>query len=71
MDHTLCVEGKIYFDDFAVKPKYCLKVGVDNIARKAVHDDDFGIFLVLSVLHVHICIVERFWGGGATSVRHC
>lgn len=32
MDRTLCVEGKIDFDDFAIKPKYCLKVGVGDIA---------------------------------------
>ena len=70
MDHTLCVERKIDFDNVAVKAKYRLKVGVGDVAREAVHDDDFCILVVVWVVHVHIRIVERLWRGRAASVRH-
>lgn len=67
---TLCEEGEIDFDDLAVKPENGLEVGVGDIARKAVDDDDFLHFLVVGGLHVDVCIVERLWGRRATSVRH-
>lgn len=55
---TLGIQREVNLDDLAVKPEYRRQVRLNDIARKAIHDDNLRISVTWTILHVHVCISE-------------
>jgi len=65
-------EREVKFCYFAIKSKYCLKVGLHDVAGEVGDDDDFCFWFAFGagVLHLYIAVLQRAGRDGTASGRH-